>query len=222
MTDAPRQPTRVIMCDDSVLFREGVVRILEDSGIRVVAKCEDGAQLVRCVDEVPTDVVVVDVRMPPTFTDEGLKAALEIGRGHPQVGVLVLSQVVETSATMSLLQHRGGGRGYLLKDRVTDLDGFVTSIERVAGGESVVDPDVVAGLVAVRGTHSPLAAMSTREREILGLMAEGRSNAGICDHLVLSPRTVESHVSSIFRKLRLREAPDDNRRVLAVLTYLRS
>jgi DNA-binding NarL/FixJ family response regulator len=222
MTAQTVPATRVIMCEDNLLFREGVTRLLEDNGFDVAARCEDGEQLVRCADEVAADVVLVDVRMPPSYTDEGLRAALELGRRHPQLGVLVLSHVVETSATLRLLEQRGGGgRGYLLKDRVTDLDGFTSAIKRVAAGESVVDPDVFASLVSARRT-APIDRMSARESEILGLMAEGRSNAAICDHLVLSPRTVESHVSSIFRKLGLRETPDDNRRVLAVLAYLRA
>lgn len=213
---------RLIVCDDSLLFREGLVRILEDSSFEVVAQCDNGDDLIACADDIAAEMAIVDVRMPPTHTNEGLKAALELGHHHPELGVLVLSQFVETSATMSLLEHRGGGRGYLLKDRVSDLDDFADSIRRIGAGESVVDPEVVAGLVAHRDWREPLETMSAREREILELMAQGRSNAGICEVLTLSLRTVESHVSAIFRKLELKEAPDDHRRVLAVLAYLRA
>ena len=214
-------PVRVIVCDDSVLFRSGVVRILNEFGLTVVAECDNGETLLELADTVEADVAIVDVRMPPTHTNEGLKAALRLSEAHPDLGVLVLSQFVETTATVELLDSRHAGRGYLLKDRVADLDGFIDAIHRVADGGSVVDPEVVASLVAQR-RHEPLDAMSAREREILGLMAEGRSNNGICDRLVLSQRTVESHVSAIFRKLGLVEAPDDHRRVLAVLAFLRS
>jgi DNA-binding NarL/FixJ family response regulator len=212
---------RVIVCDDSFLFREGVVRILDESGFRVVAHCDTGEDLLECAATIEADVAIVDVRMPPTYTNEGLKAALELGAKHPHLGVLVLSQFIETRATVQLLEHRGAGRGYLLKDRVADFDGFADAIARVAAGGSAVDPEVVASLVSRREWQEPLEAMSAREREILGMMAEGRSNAGICDRLILSQRTVESHVSAIFRKLGLVEAPDDHRRVLAVLAYLR-
>jgi len=160
--------------------------------------------------------------MPPTFTDEGLRAAEQIAERFPGVGVVVLSQYVESTYAVRLLAGGSDGRGYLLKDRVGDLGAFADAIRRVASGGSVVDPEVVAGLVGGRRGRSPLAALSERELEILGLMAEGRSNAGICEQLVLSHRTIESHVRAIFRKLGLEAAGDDNRRVLAVLTYLRS
>lgn len=214
-------PTRVIVCDDSMLFRSGVVRILHEFGLQVVAECDNGDDLLRIAASTTADVAIVDVRMPPTHTTEGLTAAMALGEAHPHLGVLVLSQFVETGATMHLLDTRHAGRGYLLKDRVADLDAFVEAIQRVADGGSVVDPEVVASLVA-RRHREPVDAMSAREREILELMAEGRSNAGICDRLTLSQRTVESHVSAIFRKLGLVEAPDDHRRVLAVLAFLRS
>jgi DNA-binding NarL/FixJ family response regulator len=220
--EARREPIRVIVCDDSLLFREGVIRILEEGDFEVVAQCDNGEDLLEHARSLNADVAIVDVRMPPTYTNEGLKAALELGAHHPQMGVLVLSQFIETRATVRLLEHRGAGRGYLLKDRVADLDGFAEAIARVAAGGSAVDPEVVASLVSRREWQEPLEAMSGREREILGMMAEGRSNAGICDRLVLSQRTVESHVSAIFRKLGLVEAPDDHRRVLAVLAYLRA
>lgn len=216
-----QRPVRLLVCDDSLLFRAGLVHILGEAGFEVVGQCETGDELVRCADEVEADVALVDVRMPPTFTNEGLRAALELGTHHPEVGVLVLSQFVETRATLSLLEHRGGGRGYLLKDRVTDLDTFTDAVRRVAAGGYVVDPEVVGALVDPQ-ERGPVASMSAREREILGLMAEGRSNTGIGELLVLSQRTVESHVGAIFRKLGLTETPDDHRRVLAVLAYLRA
>jgi DNA-binding NarL/FixJ family response regulator len=212
---------RLIVCDDSLLFREGLSRILGDCGFEVVAQCGNAEELLREAATVEADVAIVDVRMPPTQTDEGIQAALALGDAVPSLGVLVLSSVVETSATVTLLDHREGGRGYLLKDRVSDLDSFAEQIRRVGQGASVVDPQVAAELVRRRGGTEPMEAMSARELEILELMAEGRSNAGICERLSLSPRTVESHVRTIFRKLDLAEAPDDNRRVLAVLAYLR-
>jgi DNA-binding NarL/FixJ family response regulator len=160
--------------------------------------------------------------MPPSFTDEGLQAALQIGERHPEVGVVVLSQYIESGYAMRLLETESAGRGYLLKDRVSDLEAFADAIRRVAQGGSVVDPEVVSALVGRRRDDGPLVELTDREREILGLMAEGRSNAGICERLFLSPRTVESHVRTIFRKLGLEETHDDHRRVLAVLAYLRA
>jgi DNA-binding NarL/FixJ family response regulator len=167
------------------------------------------------------DVAIVDIRMPPTFTDEGMQAALRITERHPDVGVVVLSQYVESAYAMRLLETGSTGRGYLLKDRVRDLETFAEAIRRVGQGGSVVDPEVVAALVGRRRERGPLDELSEREREILALMAEGRSNAGICERLFLSQRTVESHVRTIFRKLGLEEAHDDHRRVLAVLAFLR-
>jgi DNA-binding NarL/FixJ family response regulator len=212
---------RVILCDDSVLFREGLSRVLADMSFTVVAQTDNAEDLVRTAAAVESDVAVVDVRMPPTFTQEGIQAALALGEEVPGLGVLVLSQYIETRATLTLLQHRGGGRGYLLKDRISDLSEFAEAIRRVGEGGSVVDPEVAAVLVGRRRGSGALDAMSARELEILKLMAEGRSNMGICERLVLSPRTVESHVSAIFRKLGLDEQPDDHRRVLAVLAYLK-
>lgn len=212
---------RVVVCDDSLLFREGLARVLGDLGFDVVGRSGDAEDLVRCVERTPADVALVDVRMPPTHTDEGIQAALALGRLRPALGVIVLSHYIETTATMSVLDHVGGGRGYLLKDRVGDLAEFSDSIRRVASGESVVDATVADQLVQLSPDPKALATLTDREFEILRLMAEGRSNNGIRERVFLSHRTVESHVRAIFRKLGLEDAPDDNRRVLAVLAYLR-
>jgi DNA-binding NarL/FixJ family response regulator len=211
----------LVVADDSVLFREGVVRLLAELGFEVAGTASNAADLMRRVAGLRPDVALVDIRMPPTFSDEGLQAAVEIGEHHPDVGVIVLSQYVEAGYAMRLLEHGTAGRGYLLKDRVSDLDAFAEAIRRVATGGSVVDPEVVATLVEHPHRSGPLRQLTDREREILALMAEGRSNAGICERLVLSHRTIETHVRAIFRKLGLDETHDDNRRVLAVLAYLR-
>jgi len=213
---------RLIVADDSLLFREGLVRLLSDQEFEVVAQVENAEDLVRRVGGLLPDMVLVDIRMPPTFTDEGLEAALEIGERYPGVGVVVLSHYVESGYAMRVLEHGRAGRGYLLKDRVGHLDQFSDAIRRVADGGSVVDPLVVAALVDHQPVSGPLDELTDRERECLALMAEGRSNAGICERIFLSPRTVESHVRTIFRKLGLDEATDDHRRVLAVLAFLRS
>jgi DNA-binding NarL/FixJ family response regulator len=213
---------RLIVADDSLLFREGLVRILAELGFEVAAQTGDADDLVRRVGGLHPDLALVDIRMPPTFTDEGMQAALAIGERHPEVGVIVLSQYVEAAYAMRLLENGSAGRGYLLKDRVSDLDAFADAIRRVADGGSVVDQEVVAALVGRRRDAGRFDELSDREREILALMAEGRSNSGICERLFLSPRTVESHVRTIFRKLGLEEAQDDHRRVLAVLAYLRA
>jgi DNA-binding NarL/FixJ family response regulator len=213
---------RLIVADDSLLFREGLVRVLTEQGFDVVAQTDNADDLVRRVGGLHPDVALVDIRMPPSFTDEGMQAALEIAQKHPEVGVVVLSQYVESGYAMRLLENGGTGKGYLLKDRVSDLGAFADAIRRVGAGGSVVDPEVVGALVERRRGAGPVDELSDREREILALLAEGRSNAGICDRLVLSPRTVESHVRTIFRKLGLEEAPDDHRRVLAALAYLRA
>lgn len=213
---------RLIVADDSLLFREGLVRLLSEQKFDVLAQADNAEDLLRRVGGLRPEAVLVDIRMPPTYSDEGLRAALEIGERYPGVGVMVLSQYIESGYAMRLLEHGSRGRGYLLKDRVSDLGGFADAIRRVGQGGSVVDPELVAALVDRRRAPGPLDELTDRERQCLALMAEGRSNAGICEQVFLSPRTVESHVRTIFRKLDLDETHDDHRRVLAVLAYLRA
>jgi DNA-binding NarL/FixJ family response regulator len=203
-------------------MREGVARVLADAGMEVAASVGDADGLRRAVATEKPDVAIVDVRMPPTQTDEGSRAVEVIRERHPEVGILMLSQIVEPHTAMRLFSERPEGFGYLLKDRVLELDDFVEAVKRVARGGTAMDPEVVSQLVGKRRTDDPVEDLSPREREVLSLIAEGRSNAGICAKLFLSPKTVETHVSSIFNKLRLAQAPDDHRRVLAVLAYLRS
>jgi DNA-binding NarL/FixJ family response regulator len=213
---------RIVVAEDSVLLREGVVRILEEAGMEVVGQAGDAADLLRKVRAHKPDVAVVDIRMPPTQTDEGLRAAAEIRAEQPETGVLVLSQYVEEAYALDLLADNAEGVGYLLKDRVADVARFVESVRRVGEGGSVLDPEVVARLVGRRRREDPLERLSPREREVLGHMAEGRSNKGIAEALVVTERAIEKHVTSIFTKLTLPPTEDDHRRVLAVLTYLRS
>ena len=213
---------RVVIADDSVLFREGVARVLAEDGFEVVAQVGDALDLREAIRTQKPDVAVVDVRMPPTQTDEGLRAAKEIREEHPEIGVLMLSQVVEATHAVDLFSERPEGFGYLLKDRVLEIDEFLESVRRVGKGGTAVDPEVVAQLMGRRSEQDPLEGLSKREREVLALMAEGFSNRGICDRLFLSPKTVETHVHSIFAKLRLPQAVDDHRRVLAVLAFLRA
>jgi DNA-binding NarL/FixJ family response regulator len=213
---------RVVVADDSVLLREGIVRLLEDAGCEVVAQAGDAEDLVRKVSAHKPDVAIVDIRMPPTHTDDGLRAALEIRRRVPGTGVLVLSQYVEEGYALEFVGDNAEGSGYLLKDRVADVERFVDSVRRVAEGGSALDPEVVAHLLGRRRRDDPLAELTDREREVLGLMAEGRSNHAIAEQLVVTERAVEKHVTSIFTKLRLTPAPEDHRRVLAVLTFLRA
>jgi DNA-binding NarL/FixJ family response regulator len=213
---------RVVVADDSVLLREGVVRLLEENGFDVVAQAGDAEDLIRKVKAHKPDVAVVDIRMPPTNTDDGLRAALEIRAELPETGVLVLSQYVEEGYALDLVGDSAGGVGYLLKDRVADVDRFVDSVRRVAEGGSALDPEVVSQLVGRARRDDPLAGLTPREREVLELMAEGRSNNAIAEQMVVTERAVEKHVTSIFGKLELTPASEDHRRVLAVLAFLRA
>ena len=213
---------RVVVAEDSVLLREGIARLLGEHGFDVVGQAGDAEDLVRKVGAHKPDVAVVDIRMPPTNTDDGLRAALRIRDEHPQTGVLVLSAYVEEAYALELVAESASGLGYLLKDRVADVDGFVDAVRRVGGGGSALDPEVVSRLVGRNRRDDPLAELTPREREVLELMAEGRTNAAIAERLVVTERAVEKHVTSIFGKLGLSPAPEDHRRVLAVLTFLRS
>ncbi len=212
---------RVALADNSVLLREGIARMLTDAGFEVVVRAGDAHGLLEALRDEPVDIAVLDIRMPPTHTTEGLVAALTIRETHPDVGVLILSQHLETHYALQLLDGGTERIGYLLKDRVVEVGELVDAMRRIAAGGSVIDPLVISQLVGRRREHDPLAELSDREREVLALMAEGRSNQAISDRLVLSPRTVETHVRSIFSKLGLEDAPEDNRRVLSVLTHLR-
>jgi DNA-binding NarL/FixJ family response regulator len=212
---------RVVIGEDSALFREGLARLLADTGVDIVATAVDAPSLVDAVREHRPDVAVTDIRMPPTHSDEGLRAAQTIRQRFPKVSVLVLSQHIEPTYASELLSDSAEGVGYLLKDRVFDVADFVATVRRVGQGGSALDPEVLSRLVSHRG-DDPLSDLTAREREVLGLMAEGRSNKGIADRLVLTERAVEKHVGSILTKLRLPAAPEDHRRVLAVLTFLRS
>jgi DNA-binding NarL/FixJ family response regulator len=213
---------RVVIAEDSVLLREGLARLLADGGVEVVAQVGDGPGLVAAVDALRPDLAVVDVRMPPTHTDEGLRAALEVRERVPATAILVLSQYVEERYATDLLAGGAQGVGYLLKDRVVDVGEFLAAVRRVADGGAAIDPEVVAQLLGRRRRPDPLASLSPRELDVLSLMAEGRSNAAIADRLVVTEGAVEKHISSIFAKLGLPAAGSDHRRVLAVLTYLRA
>ena len=215
-------PLRVVIAEDAALFREGLVRLLSERGHRVCAAVADGQALVDAVAAHRPDVAVVDIRMPPTHTDEGLRAALELRRDHPGTGVLVFSQYIETRYAARLLEGTAAGVGYLLKDRVADVAEFVDALARVAAGGTALDPEVVGQLLGAGRNADDLAALTPRELQVLALMAEGRSNAGIADALVVSVGVVEKHVASVFGKLRLPPAEGDNRRVLAVLRFLGS
>ncbi|QGN58064.1 response regulator transcription factor [Nostocoides sp. HKS02] len=211
---------RVIVADDEALLRQGLTALLATTDIDVVATVGDGRSLTRAVDTLHPDAVLVDIKMPPTHTDEGIRAALDIRRRHPDTGVLVLSHYLDSRYAMRLIETREGSVGYLLKERVSDLAVLVEALHRIADGESVVDPTIVARLIN-RRPRSPIQRLSEREREILALMAEGQSNARIGARLFLSPRTVEAHIGHIFGKLDLAPSDDYHRRVLAVLAYLR-
>jgi DNA-binding NarL/FixJ family response regulator len=211
---------RIVIAEDSVLLRDGLIRMLTDHGHEVVGAVDDASELLQIVEQESPDLVVLDVRMPPTHTDEGIRAALELRASRPELPILVLSQYVEENYAIELLSGELSGTGYVLKDRVTDVGQFLETVERVAGGGAVIDPEVVSQLLTRTRRQEPLSDLSPREREVLGLMAEGRSNAAIAAELVITPRAVEKHVKSIFQKLRLPPAENDHRRVLAVIRYL--
>jgi DNA-binding NarL/FixJ family response regulator len=213
---------RVVIAEDAAMMREGLVRLLADRGHTVTAAVGDADALSAAVDADPPDVAIVDVRMPPTHTDEGLRAAIQIRRDHPDVGVLVFSQYVETRYATRLLADRPTGVGYLLKDRVADVADFVEALTRVANGGTALDPEVVGHLLRTGQRRDVLTTLTPRERDVLALMAEGRSNGGIADELVITASVVEKHVANIFAKLGLPPSDADNRRVLAVLRYLGS
>jgi DNA-binding NarL/FixJ family response regulator len=211
---------RVVIAEDLALLRDGLERLLRDNGFEVVAAVADAPSLIAAVGRQNPDVAVVDIRLPPDFRDEGLRAALELRRNAPHTGVLMVSQYVEPTYAAELLADGRGGVGYLLKDRIMDVNDFVDAVTRVGRGGTALDPDVVAQLVSRSGSDGPLSELTPREREVLALMAEGRSNAGIAQALVLTVGAVEKHIASVFGKLRLPQSDSDHRRVLAVLTYL--
>jgi DNA-binding NarL/FixJ family response regulator len=213
---------RVAIAEDSVLLREGVARLLREAGMDVVLQCGDADELLLNVGRDPVDVAIVDIRLPPTHSDEGLRAALEIRSRHPGVGVLVLSQYVELGLAMKLLADSADGVGYLLKDRIRDVKEFTAAVQRVAGGGSAIDPIIVSTLLSRRRDDDPLEQLTPRERQVLDLMAQGNSNQGIADTLVITLRAVEKYVSSIFTKLRLPSTGTESKRVLAVLLFLRN
>jgi DNA-binding NarL/FixJ family response regulator len=211
---------RVVVADDAMITREGLVRLLNDAGVEVVAEADDGDALLRKVNATKPDAAIVDIRMPPTHTDEGLVAARTIRSSCPDVAVLILSSYIEPHYAMELLEEHPERVGYLLKDRVFDIAVLIDALRRLSEGESVVDPTIVSHLFARRREPSPLDELTEREREVLALLAEGLSNRAIAERLVVTQRTVESHVNQIFQKLRLGESADSHRRVLAVLAYL--
>ena len=210
----------VVIAEDSAILRDGLVQLLADRGFAVIAAVGDATSLERVVEDDPPDVAVVDIRMPPTFTDEGLQASLALRRNHPEVGILVFSQYVETRYAADLLAGGAAKVGYLLKDRVADVSDFVESLVRVASGGTALDPEVVTQLIGASRRTDTLSGLSGREREVLALMAEGRTNSAIANHLVISEGAVEKHVANIFSKLNLPSSSTDHRRVLAVLRYL--
>ena len=213
---------RVVLAEDSVLLREGIARLLEELGFEVVGHSETAEDLLLKVASYQPDVAIVDIRMPPTYSDEGLRAAKEIRRAHPEVGVLVLSHYVEASYALELLQEGAEGLGYLLKDRVAEVQELADAIRRVADGGSALDPAIVSQLVGRNRAHDPLDSLTPREREVLALMAEGRTNRAIAERLVVTERAVEKHVTSVLGKLGLPVSAGDHRRVLAVLAFLQS
>jgi DNA-binding NarL/FixJ family response regulator len=213
---------RALIAEDSVLLREGVSRVLTDAGIDVIDTCETADELLLKVRSYSPDLAIIDIRLPPTHHDEGMRAALEIRAKHPSVRVLVLSQYLELGLAMQLLADSADGAGYLLKDRIGDVKEFISAVRRVAGGGSAIDPTIVSTLLSKRRSGDRLSALTPREREVMVLMAEGSSNQGIADRLVITLRAVERYVSTIFSKLGLPSTSSDSRRVLAVLLYLRA
>jgi DNA-binding NarL/FixJ family response regulator len=213
---------RVVIADDEALLREGLARLLGDAGFEIAGRCGDAEALLRMVEARRPDVAIVDIRMPPNHGDDGLVAAQEIRRHHPDIGVLVLSHFLDSRYAARLLEEVPERAGYLLKDRVSEVAVISDALRRIDEGECVIDPTIVSRLVARKQERGPLAVLTEREREVLGLIAEGRSNGAIADQLFLSKKTIDAHISQIFMKLDLRESPEDHRRVLAVLTFLRS
>jgi DNA-binding NarL/FixJ family response regulator len=213
---------RVVIADDEALLREGLARLLDDAGFEVAGRCGDADALLRMVEARRPDVAIVDIRMPPNHGDDGLLAAQEIRRRHPDVGVLVLSHYLDSRYAARLLEEVPEGAGYLLKDRVSEVAVVADALRRIDDGDCVIDPTIVSRLVARKRERGPLDVLTEREREVLGLVAEGRSNGAIAEQLFLSRKTIDAHISQIFMKLDLRESSDDHRRVLAVLTFLRS
>jgi len=220
MSDEPR--LRVAIAEDTVLLREGIARLLEEAGFEIVGQSSTADDLMLKVRSYHPDVAIVDIRMPPTHTDEGLRAAKTIREQHPDVGVLVLSEYLEPAYAMEVISDNAEGVGYLLKQRVSELDEFASAVRRVAEGGSALDPAIVTQLVGRRRSDDPISSLTPREREVLELMAEGRSNQAIAERLVVTERAVEKHVTNIFGKLRLSATPEDHRRVLAVLAFLGS
>jgi DNA-binding NarL/FixJ family response regulator len=213
---------RVVIADDSALLREGLARLLVESGVAVCAKVPDVAALVEAVGRHRPDVAIVDIRMPPTYTHEGAAAAVRLRTDDPNLGILLLSQVIETHFAAQLFEQHGRGIGYLLKDRVVDVAILMHALDTIAAGGTVLDPEIARRLMHAHARSDPVHALSNRERDVLGLMAEGRSNAAIAERLVVTVKTVESHIANIFIKLGLHDEPDDHRRVLAVLAALRN
>jgi DNA-binding NarL/FixJ family response regulator len=212
---------RVILADDAVVIREGLARLLRDAGVDVIGQADSADELIRLVAADPPDIAVIDIRMPPTYTNEGLTAAQQIRQEHPDIGTVVLSQYVEIDYALKLMDGTSDRVGYLLKDRVADVADFVAALERVAAGGTVIEPSLVEELIDSPAAHDPLAHLTARERDVLALVAQGRTDRGIAEQLYVSRKTVEAHIRSILRKLDLPDDANENRRVHAVLTFLR-